>query len=75
MDVAPLLQPDVPGHTDIGKLCDLLSAQAWRSPAQAGWQSDISRRKMRSLLAQKIGEGQPPLVLIHRKPLCFSLSW
>jgi hypothetical protein len=51
MDVAPLFQPDVPGSTHIGKLRDLFSAQAWRSPAQAGRQSYISGRKMRPLLA------------------------
>jgi hypothetical protein len=67
MDVAPLFQPDVPGRANMGKLCDLFSAQAWRSPAQAGRQSDLSGRKMRSALAQKIGKGQPPFVLIHSK--------
>ena len=48
MHITTLLQLDIPGGADIGKLCDLLTPQPWRPLADTRWQSYISGGKVRA---------------------------
>src|SRR5579859_3772976 len=65
MDITPLLQPDVPGGADTGKLRDLFAAQPRRSSPEARRQPNISGSKVRPPLAQKVCKGLATLTLLH----------
>lgn len=43
LNVAPLLEPSVPGESDTGELCDLLAAKAGRAPPYSGGKPGILR--------------------------------
>ena len=55
-DVAPLLEPRVPGEPDPGQLGDLLAAQTRRAPPPARLQADALGASALSAVAQELRE-------------------